>query len=246
MAANVGDLASSRRICLLADLRVGDLVRLRVERAEGGERRDEHPHRVGVVVEPVDEALAHVLVDERVVRDVVRPLLELRLVRQLAVQEEVGDLDVRRGLGELLDRVAAVAQDAVVAVEVRDVGAAGRRRQVGRVVHEEAGIQLAQRRAREHTSGDGDRHRLPGAVIGDRDGVGHVEFPSSDAGRAIFWGFTGASPVRGASSPSRARYCGCRKATAATEGGGGRRAMRAPIAAVGTTAMANNVAVVHQ
>jgi hypothetical protein len=59
-----------------------------------------------------------------VVRDVVGPLLELRLVRQLAVEDEVGDLEVGGLLGELLDRVAAVAQDAVVTVEVRDRRAA--------------------------------------------------------------------------------------------------------------------------
>ena len=167
---------------LVADLGIVDLLGLRVEGAERGQRRDEHPHRVGVVVEPVHEALAHVLVDERVVGDVVGPLLELRLVGQLAVEDEVGDLEVRRVLGELLDRVAAVAQDAGVAVEVRDLGAAGRGRQVRRVVHEQARVELAQRGAGEDPAGDGDGHRLAGAVVGDRDGVRHW-VPSDLVGR---------------------------------------------------------------
>ncbi len=158
---------------LVAALGVEDLLRVGVERAERGDRRDEHPHRMGVVVEPVDEPLAHVLVDERVVGDVEAPLVELGLVRQIAVDEEVGDLEERRVLGELLDRVPAVAQDAVVAVEVRDRRLARSRRQVRRVVHEQVGVELPDRRRREHTVGDRDGDRLAGAVVGDRDGVGH-------------------------------------------------------------------------
>ena len=85
---------------------VVDVLGAVVERAERGDRRDEHAHRVGVVVEAVDEPLAHVLVDERVVGDVVRPRGELVGGRQLAVQQQVGDLEIGRVLGELLDRVA--------------------------------------------------------------------------------------------------------------------------------------------
>ena len=55
--------------------------------------------------------LLDVLVHERVDRDLVRPLVELRLRRQLAVDEQVGDLEVGRLLGELLDRIAAVLED---------------------------------------------------------------------------------------------------------------------------------------
>ena len=39
---------------------------------------------------------------------------------ELAVDEQVGDLEVGRLLGQLLDRVAAVAQDAGLAVELGD------------------------------------------------------------------------------------------------------------------------------
>jgi hypothetical protein len=75
---------------------------------------------VGVVVEALHEPLAHVLVDEGVVGDLVPPLLVLVGVGQLAVDEEVGDLEVGRVLGQLLDRVAAVAQDAGVTIELGD------------------------------------------------------------------------------------------------------------------------------
>ena len=65
--------------------------------------------------------------DERVVGDAEHPLVELSLGRQLAVQQEVGDLEERRVLGQLLDGVAAVLEDAVIAVDVGDGATAGGR-----------------------------------------------------------------------------------------------------------------------
>ena len=53
---------------------------VRVERGERAHRAQEYPHRMGVVVEPTHELL-DAFVDKRVVRDVVRPLLELLLRR---------------------------------------------------------------------------------------------------------------------------------------------------------------------
>ena len=66
-AASVGILAMSRMICLFAGLGVEDVLGVEVEGGQGGHRRDQHPHRVGVVVEALEEALAYVLVDEGVV-----------------------------------------------------------------------------------------------------------------------------------------------------------------------------------
>ena len=153
---------------------IADVLGALVEGAECGERRDEHAHRVGVVVEAVDEALAHVLVDERVMGDVEPPLVELRAVGQVAVEQEIGDLEVRRPLGELLDRVAAVAEHAVGAVEVGDRRLRGRGREVRGVVAVEIGIEFAQGRRGEHTTSDRCGDGLAGAVVGDGDGLGHV------------------------------------------------------------------------
>ena len=85
----------------------------------------EHAHRVGVVLEAFHELL-DVLVEVRVERDVVHPLLELRARWQLAVDQQVSRLQERGALGELFDRVAAVLQDAALAVDVGDGAAAGR------------------------------------------------------------------------------------------------------------------------
>ena len=64
------------------------------------------------------------------------------LRRQLAVDEQVGDLEVGRLLGELLDRVAAVLEDALVAVDVGDRRAARRGVRERRVVGHEAEVVL--------------------------------------------------------------------------------------------------------
>ncbi len=99
---------------LVTRLRVEDVLRVVVERRQRRNGRHEHPHRMGVVVEAIHEPLAHVLVDERVMGDVRGPGVELFGVRELAVQQQVGHFEIGRVLGELLDRVAAVAEDARV------------------------------------------------------------------------------------------------------------------------------------
>src|SRR5206468_8479633 len=81
----------------------------------GGEDR----HRVGVLGEAVEEA-PHLLVDQAVARDAVPELLELIGGGQLAVDQQVGDLQEGALLRQLLDRVAAVAQDPGIPVQVGD------------------------------------------------------------------------------------------------------------------------------
>ena len=62
----------------------------------------------------------------------------LLLGRELAVREQVRDLEEMLLLRELLDRVAAVAEDPGVAVDVRDRAARGRRREQRLVVRKDA------------------------------------------------------------------------------------------------------------
>jgi len=78
---------------------------------------------MGVVMEPVDELL-DALVDDRVVGDAVDPRIELRRGGQLAVQQQVRRFQERAPLGQLLDRIPAVAQDPLVAVDEADRAAA--------------------------------------------------------------------------------------------------------------------------
>ena len=104
-------------------------------------------------------------------------LRELLLGRELTVEQEVRDLEIGRLLRELLDRVAAVAQDAGVAVEEGDRAGTRRRRQERRVVHAQIRVELAQRRRREHAVVDVDRDLFAGAVVDDGDGVSHPRSP---------------------------------------------------------------------
>ena len=161
---------------LVADVGVLDLRRVGIERREGADRGDEHAHRVGVVAEALHERL-DVLVHERVDRDLVRPRVELGLRRQLAVDQEVGDLEVGRLLRQLLDRVAAVLQHAVVAVEVGDGRATRRRVHERRVVRHQAEVvvgdlDLAQRGGADRAVLDRDLVRLARPVVRDGQRVG--------------------------------------------------------------------------
>ena len=70
------------------------------------------------------EELLHVLVDEAVARQLLAPGRELLGVRQMAVDQQEGDLGETRLL-ELFDRVTAVAQDPLVAVDEGDRALAG-------------------------------------------------------------------------------------------------------------------------
>src|SRR5205807_4901044 len=94
--------------------------------------------------------------------------------RQLAVQQQVRRLQERASLGELLDRVAAVTQDALVAVDEADGAAARRRVQEARIVRLEALIPVAQLDLPEIHGPDRpalDRELVlfAGAVVGDRE-----------------------------------------------------------------------------
>ena len=98
-------------------------------------------------------------------RDLVLELAELGLGRQVAIDQQVGDFEETRVLGQLLNRIAAIQQHALVAVDERDRTAARRCRHETRVVGEVAGVlvELA----------DVDR-RIAQTALDDRQGRGCV------------------------------------------------------------------------
>ena len=159
--------------CALAGVLGG--LRVGVEGRERRDGRDQHPHRVRVVVEAVHELL-DVLVDPRVVGDLPRELLERPGRRQLAAQQEVGHLEEARLLGELLDRVAAIPEETLVTVDERDRAARGRGVREGGVVGQQAEIlgpalDLAEIHRADRAVGDRYLVRLPGAVVDDRQAL---------------------------------------------------------------------------
>ena len=162
---------------------VVDVLRVGVERRQRADRRQQHPHRVRVVAEAVEELL-DVLVDVGVHGDLVHPVVELVARRQLAVDQQVGDLEVGRLLAELLDRVAAVLEDAGGAVDVGDLAAAVRGVRVRRVVGHEAEVVLVDLDPAEVHRLDGpvddlDLVGLARPVVGDRERVLRGGYPAA-------------------------------------------------------------------
>ncbi len=107
-----------------AVLRIIDVQGVVVEGGEGADDAAHDRHRVGVTAETVEEAL-ELLVNHGVVLDGADELLFLRSVRQFAVEQQVAGFQVVGAFGQLLDRVAAVQQDALVTVDVGDLRLAG-------------------------------------------------------------------------------------------------------------------------
>src|SRR5579863_8779345 len=98
----------------------------------------------------------------------------LLLVRQLAVQEQVADLEEVRLLGQLLDRITTIQQDAFIAVDVGDLAVARSGGSVAGIVSEDAKIRV-QFADVEHRWSDGavdhrQAARLVGSFKGDGDG----------------------------------------------------------------------------
>ncbi len=111
---------------------------------EGRKRADDaarHRHRVRVAAEAGIEPL-DLLMQHRVVGDVVVELVQLRLVRQVSEQEKVGDFEKIAVFGELVDRIAAVQQDTGVAVDIGDLGGARSGGGEAGIVSEAAGVAI--------------------------------------------------------------------------------------------------------
>ena len=97
---------------------IGNLLGVRIERGQGSNGTQQHPHRVRIVLEAFHE-LFHVLVHIRVERYVVHPLAELALRGKVAMDQEVRRLEKGTLFRQFLDRVAPILQDPPLAVHVR-------------------------------------------------------------------------------------------------------------------------------
>ena len=113
------------------------------------------------------------------------PLGQLLPVGQLALAQQIGHLQKGRLLGQLLDGVAAVAEDPLVAVDVGDGAAAGggvhERRVVGHHPEVVVGhLDLAEIDGPDGALDDRQLVGLAGAIVGDGDAVlGHERLLAS-------------------------------------------------------------------
>ncbi|CAB4606228.1 unannotated protein [freshwater metagenome] len=167
---HLGDQAND---LLLTTFEVEDFLRVGVEGGKRGEGGDKDAHGVSVVVEALHETLAHVFVNERVIGDLVGPLGHLRFGGEFAIEEQVGNFEIGRLFGQLLDGVAAVTKDACATIEFGDGTLGCCSGGEGRVVEPGARHELRPRRGIDATVDDRNFDRFSGAVIGDGHTLGH-------------------------------------------------------------------------
>ncbi|MNO92656.1 hypothetical protein D3C76_842370 [compost metagenome] len=114
---HLGDQAHGRDFAVT---RIVDVEGIVIEGRQGTDYAAHDGHRVSVAAEAVEEAL-QLLVNHGVVLDGADELLFLRGIGQFALQQQVAGFQVVGFLGQLLDRVAAMQQHAVVAVDEGDL-----------------------------------------------------------------------------------------------------------------------------
>src|SRR3546814_7361678 len=88
-----------------------------VEGAEGADYTAQGRHRMRVAAEYAKEG-RKLLVHHRVAADGVGELLQFGGGRQFAVEQQIADLHEAGMFGKLADRIAAVEQHALVAVDI--------------------------------------------------------------------------------------------------------------------------------
>src|SRR6185436_7151759 len=111
---------------------------------------------------------------------------------ELAVEQQVGRLEERAFLRELLDRVAAIAQDALVAIDVRDGAAAGRRVHERGIVEHQAeivdlGLDLPEVGGANRPILDGELVALARTIVDDGERVLRHYGVLDDCGRKDNW-----------------------------------------------------------
>ena len=100
-------------------LGVAEVARVRIKGGERGHGADQDAHGVRVVVEAVHELL-DVLMGHGVAHDFAVPAIPARRRWAARLQQKVRHFEEAAVLGELFDGVAAVAQNALVAIQVGD------------------------------------------------------------------------------------------------------------------------------
>ena len=109
-----------------------------IEGRERADHADHDGHRMRVAAEARLEP-GHLLMHHRMVCDQFLKFFILFFCWKLSVEQEMARFDKAPLLGELLDRIAAIKQHALVAVDEGDLRLAARGRGEARIVGEAAG-----------------------------------------------------------------------------------------------------------
>jgi hypothetical protein len=124
--------------------RIGNVEGVVIERRQCADRAHHDRHRMRIATEALEEA-AHLLVHHGVACHQVVEIVLLSGGGQVAVEQKIAGLEEIAVLGELLDRVAAIEQDAVVAVDIGDLRLAAACRGEAGVVGEYVGPVIERR-----------------------------------------------------------------------------------------------------
>ena len=169
-------------------MRIGDVGRVVIEGRQRADAGHHDRHRMRVAAEALEEPV-HLLVHHGVARDAVVEIGLLRRGRQLAVEQQVAGLEEVAVLGELLDRIAAIEQHALVAVDIGDRGLAARRRGEARIVGEHPGLGVELRDVDDARADRAVLHRAARPACCRRMSVAEAELmrlgPFRTGGRAI-------------------------------------------------------------
>jgi hypothetical protein len=168
-----GDLGQEPHPLDIAVLGIVNVLGVRVEGTESAHHAEQHAHGMGIVAEPFQE-LDDVGVDVGVVGDLVHPLVQFLLAGQLAFTEQPGHFQEAGLVRQLLDRVAAIAEDSLVAVDEGDRAAAGGGIHERRVIGHEPEVllrrlDLAKVHRLDGAFRDGYLVGFAGAIVGDRE-----------------------------------------------------------------------------
>ena len=94
---------------------------------------------MSVAAEALEKA-AHLLVHHRVMGHAIDEVDFLGGCRKLAVEEQIAGLQKIAVLRQILDRIAAIEENALVAVDVGDLGLTASRRRKAGVIGEDTGL----------------------------------------------------------------------------------------------------------
>ena len=110
-----------------------------IKRSQGADGSNHYRHRMGVAAKALVEA-GHLLVNHGVMDHAVVEVLLLRRGRKLSVQQQIAGLEEVTLFGELFDRIAAVFEDAGIAVDIGDLRLAAAGRGEAGIVGEHPGL----------------------------------------------------------------------------------------------------------
>jgi hypothetical protein len=139
-------------------LRVADVRAFMIEGGHRGDHGGHHCHRMSVAME-APQHLHQLLIHRAMPHDGVAKQIELRAHRELPVNQQMGNFQEARALGELLDGVAAIQKQPRFAVDIGYLAFGARGRDESWIEGEYAEI-LGQMRNIQHVRSNGSRNGL--------------------------------------------------------------------------------------